>query len=159
MIAGHAALFFDSGEIEAFVPIRCDLIGGVIVPGDGVEARSLGTSACDDGIGHADDGGRIHAAAELGEDGSIGTEPALDGFRKDGAEVLFVFSVSVVTDFLSRVKIPILADGVLSGSKEHGRGWRDRMDSNVGCQMRGGEAIRKPASDILLTDREGFPRE
>ena len=76
----------------------------------GVSARSAG----DDGVGHADDGGGVHAAAEFGEDGTVGAESAADGFGEDGAEVLFVFGVGAVTDSLGGIEIPILGDGLLS---------------------------------------------
>ena len=92
-------------------------------------------------IGHADDGRGVHAAAELGENRAIGAEAALDGCGQDRAEVFFVFGIRAVADSLARIEIPILADGVLSGSEEHGRGRRDGMDADVGCQMRRGKGI------------------
>ena len=116
MGAGAAALFFYFGEVRALVPVRF----GVVVVGDGVEARGFSGPAGDDGVGHADDGGGVHAAAELGEDGTVGTEPATDGFAEDGAEVFFVFGVAAVTDFVDGIEIPILGDGVLALSYEHG---------------------------------------
>ena len=100
--AGAAALFFNFGEIGALVPVGF----GVVVVGDGIEARSFGGAAGDDGIGHADDGRGVPATAELGENGSIGTKFALDGFCEDGAEVLFVFGIGAVTDFLARDRNP-----------------------------------------------------
>ena len=108
--AGAAALFFDFGEVGALVPVGF----GVVVVGDGVEARGFGGAAGDDGVGHADDGGGVHAAAEFGEDGAVGAEPAPHGFGENGAEMLFVFGVGAVTDSFARIEIPILADGVLS---------------------------------------------
>ncbi len=107
--AGAAASFFYFGEIGALVPVGF----GVVVVGDGVEPRGFGGAAGDDGIRHADDGGGVHAAAELGEDGAVGAESAADGFSEDGAEVLFVFGVRAVTDSLAGIEIPILADRVL----------------------------------------------
>ena len=104
--AGAAAFFFYFGEVGTLVPVGF----GVVVVGDGVEARGFGVAAGDDGVRHADDGGGVHAAAEFGEDGAVGAEPAADGFSEDGAEVLFVFGVGAVTDSLARIKIPVLAD-------------------------------------------------
>jgi len=108
--AGATALFLDFGEVGALIPVGF----GVVVIRDGVQARSFGGSAGDDGVSHADDGGGVHTAAEFGEDGTVGAEPAADGFTEDGAEALFVFGVGAVTDFLGRIEIPILGDGLLS---------------------------------------------
>src|SRR5260370_15704954 len=129
MPASPATFFFHFGEIGTLVPIWF----GIVVVGDGVEARSFGDTAGDDAIRHTNDGGGVPATTELGEDRAIGTESSLDGFREDGAEVLFIFGVGAVTDFLPGIKIPILADDVLSGSKEHERRWRDSMDANIRC--------------------------
>ena len=68
----------------------------------------------DDSVGHADDGGGVHAATKFSEDGTIGAEPAADGFAEDGAEVLFVFGIRAITDSLGGIKIPIFADGLFS---------------------------------------------
>src|ERR1700722_12503348 len=106
---GAAALFFDFGEVEALVPVGFR----VVVVGDGVEARGFGRARGDDGVGHAHDGGRVHAAAKLGEDGPVGAKPAADGFAENGAKVLFVLGVSVVTDSLVWIEFPIFADGVV----------------------------------------------
>src|SRR6266851_6765804 len=133
--AGAAALFFDFAEVGALVPVGF----GVVVVGDGVEARGFGGAAGDDGVRHAHDGGGVHAPAELGEDGAVRAEPAPDGFGEDAAEVLFVFGVSAVTDSLAGLEIPILADGVLSGSYGHGGRRRHRVNPDVGGQMSGGE--------------------
>ena len=113
--AGATALFFYFGEVGALVPVGL----GVVVAGDGVEARSFGGSARDDGVRHAHDGGGVHAAAKLSQDGTVGAEPAADGFAEDGAEVLFVFGVGSVTDFVGGIEIPILGDGLLSITYEY----------------------------------------
>jgi len=76
-------------------------------------------AAGDDDVGHAHNGGGVHAATEFCEDWSIGTESAVDGGGQDCAEVFFVFGVGAITDFLLRIEIPILADGVPSGSEEY----------------------------------------
>ena len=132
----------------------------VVEPRDGVEAWAFGSAAGDDRIRHADDGGGVHAAAELGEDGSIGAESALDGCGEGGAEVFFVFGVRAVADSLARIKVPIFADDVLSGSEKHGRGRRDSVDANVRREVRGREyRYREPAGDVLFADFEGFARE
>src|ERR1700686_4828255 len=78
-----SALFFNFCEIGALIPVGF----GVVVVGDGVEARSLGDSTRDDGIGHTDDGGRVPAAAQFSQDGAIRAEAALDGLGEYGAEV------------------------------------------------------------------------
>src|SRR6266849_5850398 len=114
--AGAAALFFDFAEVGALVPIGF----GVVVVGDGVEARGFGGAAGDDGIRHAHDGGGVHAAAELGEDGAVGAEAAADGFGEDGSEVLLVFGVGAVADSLAGIKIPVLANGLFPRTEEHG---------------------------------------
>src|SRR6266571_1942863 len=80
------------------------MVVGVVVPGDSVEARSFGAAAGDDDVGHANDGGGVHASAEVSEDRAVGTEPALDGFREESAEMLFVFGVGAITDFLGRME-------------------------------------------------------
>ena len=149
--AGAAALFFNFSEIGALVPVRF----GIVVVGEGIEPGGFSGAAGDDSVSHADDGGGVPAATELGEDGPIGTKFALDGFRENGAEVLLVFGVGAVTDFLFRIEIPILADGVLSWSEEHGRGRRDGMDADAGCQMHG-RKHREPAGDVLFVECEGF---
>src|SRR5882762_3301419 len=94
MCAGAAALFFYFCEVGALVPVGFE----IVVIRDGVEAWGFGGAASNDGVGHAHDGGRVHAAAQFGEDGAVGAERAADGFAEDGAEVLFVFSVGSVTD-------------------------------------------------------------
>ncbi len=149
-----AALFLDFGEIGAFV------ISGVrvVVPRDGIESGHFGGAACDDGICHADNGGGVHAATEVSEDGAVGTESPLDGFGKDGAEVFFVFGVGAVADFLLRIEIPILPYSVFSGPEENGRGRWDCIDANIRRQMCGREH-RQPASDVLLVECEGFARK
>ena len=143
-----------------FVGVGFEVVVRVVEPGDGVEARAFGGTAGDDDIGHADDGRGVHAAAEFGENRPIGAESALDGCGQGRAEVFFVFGVRAVANALARIKIPIFADGVLSWSEEHGRGRRDGMDANVGCQMRRREYwYCEPAGDVLFTDFEGFARE
>ena len=139
MEAGSAAFFFDFGDLVEFVRVGFEVVVGVVEPRDGIEARAFGGAAGDDGIGHADDGRGVHAAAEFGEDRAVGAEAALDGCGEDGAEVLFVFGVGAVADAFAWIKIPIFADDVLSGSEEHERGWRDGMDADIGRQMRGRE--------------------
>ena len=114
--AGAPALFFNFGEIGALVPVGF----GVVIVGDGIETRRVGGAAGDNGIGHADDGRGVPATAELGENGPVGTKFALDGYGEDVAEVLLVFSISVVTDFVLWLEIPIFAYCVFSGSEEHG---------------------------------------
>src|SRR5258707_15652128 len=108
MAAGPSALLFDLGEVGALVPVGF----GVVVVGECVEAWGFGGAAGDDGVRHAHDGGRIHAPAQLGEHGAVRAEPAADGFTEDGAEVLFIFGVSTVTDTLARIEIPILVNGM-----------------------------------------------
>src|SRR6266404_3730227 len=126
MAADAAALLFHFGEIATLVQIRI----GIFVPGDGVEAWALGGAAGVNPIRHAHDGGRVHAAAELGKDGAVGAKPALDSLRKYSAEVLFVFGIGAVADSLGGIEIPKLADGVFSGPEENKRGRRDGMDAN-----------------------------
>ena len=155
----YAALLFDFGDPVEFVPVGFDVIVRVVEPGDSVETGAFGSASGDDGIGHADDGGRVHAAAEFGEDGAVGAEAALDGCCEGGAEVFFVFGVGTVADALAGIELPIFADGVLSGSEKHSGGGRDGVDADVGCQMRGGKMRREPAGDVLFADFEGFTRE
>src|SRR6266496_1158551 len=100
-----AAFCFHYGEIDRVVPMGV----GTIEPGDGIETWTFRFSTSDDHVGHTDDGGGVHAAAEFGEDGAVGAQAALDGLRKYGAEVFFVFRVRAVTDALARIEIPILA--------------------------------------------------
>src|SRR5713226_4734980 len=115
MAAGAAALLFHLGEVGALVPVGF----GVVVVGEGVEARGLGGTAGDDRVRHAHDGGGVHATAQLRKDGAVRAEPAANGFTEDGAEALFVFGVGTVADSFVWIKIPILADRMLSGSEQH----------------------------------------
>src|SRR5882762_2364795 len=115
MAAGSAAFLFHFGEIRAFVPVRF----GVVIVGNGVETRSFGSAAGDDGVRHTHNGRGIHAAAELGQDGAVRAKSAADGFREDVEEVLFIFSVGAVTDSGGRIEIPILADRVLPRPYEY----------------------------------------
>src|SRR6266403_2137382 len=71
---------------------------------------------------------------------------ASDGFTEDGAEVLFVFGVGVVTDSLARIEVPVLVDCMPSASEQYRRGWWNGMDPDVGCQVTGGKE-REPAGD------------
>ncbi len=155
MTAGAVAFFFDFGDPVEFVGIRFDVIVGVVEPGDGVQAGAFGLALGDDGVGHADDGGRVHAATEFGEDGTVGAESALDGLRKDAAEVLFVFSVGSVADSLTRIEIPILADivlyTVLGGPQQRGRRRWDGMNADVGRQVCN-RKMREPAGDVLFAN-------
>src|SRR5713101_1750755 len=140
MAAGAAALFFDLGEVRTLIPVGL----GVVKVGDGIEARGFGGAAGNNGVRHADDGRRIHAATQLGEDGAVRAEPAAHGFTEDGSEMLFVFPIGPVTDSLVRIEIPVLSDGVLSGPYEDGRRRWDGMDPDVGRQMSRREK-REPA--------------
>src|SRR5215472_16215605 len=90
--AGASALFLNFCEVRALVPVGF----GIVVVGDGIEPRSLGLAACNQGICHTHDRGGVHATAKLGEDGAVGTQPAAHGFAENRAEVLFVFCVSAV---------------------------------------------------------------
>ena len=63
-----------------------------------------------------------------------------------------------VTDSFAWIEIPILGDGVLSGSNEHRRRRRDGMNPDVGRQMSGGEE-REPAGDVLFVERERLAGE
>src|SRR5260370_3592634 len=80
--AGAAAHLFNFGEIGAIIPVRF----GVVVPGDGVEARGFGFATSDDGVSHADDGGGVPAAAQLSKYGAIGAKPTPDGGGADRCE-------------------------------------------------------------------------
>src|SRR5258707_310186 len=55
---GSATLFFHFGEIGTLVPVGF----GVVVIGEGVEAWGFSGAASDNGVGHAHDGGGVHAA-------------------------------------------------------------------------------------------------
>jgi len=151
--AGAAAFLFEFSEIDVVVPVGV----GVVVPRDGVEARSFGDAAGYDGICDADDRGGVHASGKFGEDGPVGAEPAVDGRGEDAAEVLFVLGVGTVTDFLGRIEIPIFADRTLSVPEEHGGGRWDGVNANVGSEVRGGKRNREPAGDVFFVESEGLP--
>ena len=52
-VAAHsAAPLFNHGEIGTLIPVGF----GVVIVGDGVEARRVGRTAGDNGVGHANDG-------------------------------------------------------------------------------------------------------
>src|ERR1700722_2564232 len=160
MEASSAAFLFYFGDPVEFVGVGFDVVVGIVEPGDSVEARAFGGAAGDEQVPHADDGGRVHAAAEFRKHRSVGAEAALDGSGQGGAEVFFVFVVGAVADALAWIKIPIFADDVLSGPEEHRRGRGDGMDANIGCQVRGREyRYCEPAGDVLFADFEGFARE
>src|SRR6266436_3093368 len=153
-MAAHAAtLLFNLGKVGSFVQTRIR----VVVPRDGVETRNFGAVACDDRVGHADDGGRVHASTKLGEDGPIRTESALDGFLENNAEMFLILGVSAVSNFIVRIKIPILVNRVFSSLYKHQGGWRNSMDADIGSQMRGGKH-REPAGDVLLANFKCPPR-
>src|ERR1700756_1203016 len=117
MGARAAALFFDSSEVGALVPVGF----GIIIVGDGVEARRIGGSPGDDIVGHGYNRRGVYAAAEFSEDGAVRAQPAADGLAEDAAEVFFEFGVGSVADFLVRIKIPIPANGMLSFPNAHER--------------------------------------
>src|SRR5439155_15858776 len=96
------------------------------------KARSFGGATSDHRFRHADDGGGVHAATQLCEDGTVRAEPAADSFAEDPPKVLFVFSIDAVTDSFLRIEIPILADHMPSRPYKDRRGWRDGMNSNIG---------------------------
>ena len=154
MVADATAFFFDFGEMRKFTPVWL----GLVKPSKSVEAWAFGSAAVDHDISHADDGRGVHATGELGEDRTVRAQATLDGCGQDGAEVFFVFGVGAVADALARIKVPIFANDVLSGAEDHGRGWRNSVDSNVGGQVRGGEIRREPAGDVLFADLEGSAR-
>src|SRR5713101_2316531 len=140
------------------------MIVGVVEPRDGINARAFGLAAGNDKVGYADDGGGVHAAAQLREDWTVGAELAPDGCGKNSAEVFLVFSIGVVTDSLPRIEIPILADDVLyavfAEPQEHRRGWPYGMNTDIRRQMRGRKRwYHKPASDVLFADFERFSRK
>ncbi len=154
MAAGPAALFFDLGEMGEFTPVWF----GLVVPSDGVEAWAIGLAVSNEHVRHTDNRRGVHAAAEFGEDWAVGAEPSLDGFRQDGAEVFFIFSVSAVMSFLVWIEIPIPANTVISGPEEHGRGRRDGMNPDVRRQIGVGKG-HEPAGDVLFANREGSARK
>src|SRR6185437_7929820 len=61
---------------------------------------------------HADDGGGIHAAAEFGEDRTVGTEAALHRCSEHGAEVFFIFSFGTISVALVGIEVPISSNSV-----------------------------------------------
>jgi len=131
---------------------------GIVEVRDSVETRGFGGTPGDDRVGHADDGGRVHAPAEFGESGSVGAKSAPHGFGEYGAEVLFIFAFTVITDSLVRVKIPVCAHGMLSRSYEHQRRGRDGTNARVGRQVSGGE-VGEPAGDVLFAKCEALAAE
>jgi len=159
VVAGSVAFLFDFGDPVEFVGIGFEVVEGVVEPGDGVETGAFGSASSDDGIGYADDRGRVHAAAEFGKHGSVGAEAALHGCCEGGAEVFLVFGVGAVADALAGIEVPIFAGDVLSRSEKHSRGRRDGVDADIGCQMRGGKMSREPAGDVLFAERESCSRK
>ena len=112
MKASSASFLVNFGDPVEFIGVGFQVVVGVVEPGDCVEALAFG-GAANDGVRHTDDGRRVHATAELGEDGAIGAEAALDSCGQGGAEMFFVFGVGAVADALARIKIPIFSDDVL----------------------------------------------
>ena len=98
-----------------FVGIGFDVIIGVVVPGDGIEARAFGLALSHDSIGHTNNRAGVHAPTQVGEDGPIGTEFAPHRCGKHCAEVLFIFGVSAIANSLTWIEVPIFPDGLLSG--------------------------------------------
>src|SRR5437588_10716741 len=79
MTADAATLFFDLGEVRAFVPVA--FRDGVVR--DCVEARCFGGTAGHDSVCHAPDGGGVHAGAQRCENGTRRAEPAAGGLAED----------------------------------------------------------------------------
>src|SRR5579864_5292474 len=128
---GSAALLFDRSKIVTLIPV-----GFVIaIVGDGVEHRDVGSSAGNDSVSDADDGGGVHAAAQLGNYWNIGTKSALDGCGEGGAKMFFILSVGAIANILARIKIPVFSDrgpSVADGYQARGR---HRVNAHIGCQM------------------------
>ena len=59
-------------------------------------------------------GGGVETSAELCEERTIRPEPPLNRLCEDRAEVLFVFHVGSITDFIVWGKIPIFREGMFS---------------------------------------------
>ena len=154
-----AALFFDFDDPAELVCIGFNIVVGIVVPGDGVKTRAFGLAASDDKIGHANDGGGVHATAEIGNDGTVGAEITPDGCREGYAEVLLVFSVSAIANSFFCVEVPVPGDdaihAVFAGPQYHRRTRRDRMNAIVRRQMCS-RIHSHPASDVLFTDLERF---
>src|SRR5881396_1366884 len=56
-------------------------------------------------------------------------------FGKDGAKVFLVFCVEAIPDSLMRIKIPVLADRVLTRPQKNVGGWWNGIDADAGSQM------------------------
>ena len=103
MAAGAGAHCFHLGEIRALVQAGTF----VVVPRDGVHSRSVNASSGHDSISYANNGGRIHATAEFGKDGSVGAKSASYCCGEDAPELFFVFNISAIPDPLVRIEIPV----------------------------------------------------
>jgi len=116
---------FDFGDPEEVIRIGFQVFIEVCVPGDSIEARAFDRrnsgwlapppplrSNPHNHVGHADDGGRVHASAEFGEYGTVRAKAALYRSTKDRAEVLLVLSVRAVADAVVRIEVPISGNGV-----------------------------------------------
>ena len=86
-----------------------------------------------DQISHADNGRGVHAAAEFGEDGTVGAEPTLHRCSKGGAKVFFVFGVGAVANAFTGIELPIFADNVVCAmfawSQQDRTRWWDGLDA------------------------------
>ena len=111
--AGAAALFFDFGNPVEFVRLRFQVIVGIVIPGNGVEARALGFAARQNGVGGADDRRGIQAAAEFRKNGAIGAQSAADSSGKKSAEMLSELHIGAIADFLGGIEIPVLANNMI----------------------------------------------
>src|SRR5215472_630444 len=94
MKAAAASLCFDRCKKRPLIPVRL----AVIVKGQRLNRR--GSLFGGDSVGNAHDCRGVHAAAQLGEDGRVRSQPPLDRSRKLEAKGFFVFTVGVVADRL-----------------------------------------------------------
>src|SRR5271155_5509317 len=97
-----AALLLDFFKKGRLIPVWFR----IVVVRNGVEPRSFRESSRGKGIGHANDGRRVHSSTEFREHGTLRAKSPLHGFAKHGTKVFLVFAVMAVNDFLRCVEVP-----------------------------------------------------
>ena len=102
MDAHSSTLLLDLRKVNAVVSARL----GLVVVGEGVEARRFRSFFRQNVVRHADNRRRVQATAQFGEDRRIRTQSALNGLPEDVAEVLFIFRIRLVANARRRAKAP-----------------------------------------------------
>src|SRR5262249_19329001 len=100
-------------------------------------------------VGHADDGGRIEAAAQLAENGRLRLQADYYRFAEQRAKLLFVLALIAVVDLGIDRQAPEAADVGLLRRDAHGVAGRDGGDVFVWGAI-GGRAVQQERADVVI---------